>query len=202
MTLFGSVVVFETAADMASSSTTAAGSRDDGAPRPAAYFRRNEDNKRFVFEYNGRSIYQWEQTLDEVILYVPAPPAHAKVACTIDSSRVRLGLHTSTQYMIDEATYGKVDIEESTWTLEDGNVVIYLQKANKGLVWESALLGRRVNESIVAAVLDPFQLEQVKQELLLERWQAENPGMDFRDAKFNGATVPDPRTYMGGVKYD
>ena len=78
-------------------------------------------------------------------------------------------------------------------------LVIYLQKANKGVVWEGTLQG---NASIASgtAKLNPIQLQQVQQELLLERWQEENPGMDFRDAQFNGST-PDPRTYMGGVKY-
>jgi hypothetical protein len=35
---------------------------------------------------------------------------------------------------------------------------------------------------------------------MLERFQEENPGFDFRDATFNGE-VPNPRTFMGGVGY-
>jgi hypothetical protein len=34
--------------------------------------------------------------------------------------------------------------------------------------------------------------------MLLERFQEEHPGMDFRGAQVNGA-VPDPRTFMGGL---
>jgi hypothetical protein len=37
--------------------------------------------------------------------------------------------------------------------------------------------------------------------MMLERFQEENPGFDFRDATFNGQ-VPDPRTFMGGVGYN
>jgi hypothetical protein len=33
---------------------------------------------------------------------------------------------------------------------------------------------------------------------MLERFQAENPGFDFSDASFNGQTVPDASTFMGG----
>jgi len=173
--------------------------------QPSCCLRRDDETKRFIFEYNGRSIYEWEQSLDEVVIHVPAPPSIKAnlIHCKISAQHLQLGMKGSNQYIIDERTFGKIDIEESTWTLENGNVVLYLQKANKGLVWETALLGRTVGETTLVAYLDPYQLEQVKQELLLERWQAENPGMDFRNATFNnGGGVPDPRTYMGGVKYD
>ncbi|CAN0027242.1 unnamed protein product [Heterosigma akashiwo] len=36
--------------------------------------------------------------------------------------------------------------------------------------------------------------------MMLERFQEENPGFDFSGAEFNGM-VPDPREFMGGVKY-
>ena len=35
---------------------------------------------------------------------------------------------------------------------------------------------------------------------MIERFQEEHPGFDFRSAEFNGQ-VPDPRAFMGGVKY-
>ncbi len=36
--------------------------------------------------------------------------------------------------------------------------------------------------------------------MLLERFGEEHPGFDFSQAALNG-TVPDPRTFMGGVSY-
>ncbi len=42
--------------------------------------------------------------------------------------------------------------------------------------------------------------QEVRKNILLERFQQENPGFDFSDAKMNG-NVPDPRNFMGGVKY-
>jgi hypothetical protein len=36
--------------------------------------------------------------------------------------------------------------------------------------------------------------------MLLERFQEENHGFDFSDAEING-NVPDPKTFMGGLKY-
>ena len=68
-------------------------------------------------------------------------------------------------------------------------------KASRGLTWESALIGKHGTN------VDPFTKENIQKEMMLERFQEENPGFDFRDAKFNGS-VPDPRTFMGGVGYN
>eukprot|EP00977_Amphora_coffeiformis_P030122 scaffold44840_cov176-Amphora_coffeaeformis.AAC.1 len=106
-------------------------------------------------------------------------------------------------------TVGKVEVENSTWTWErnstvdgggggDGGLLtIELQKAAKGVVWDAACVGPPQFQNVR---LDAVQIEEEKQRLLLERWQEENPGMDFRDATFNGG-APDPRTFMGGVSY-
>lgn len=169
-------------------------------------------SNRFIFEYNGASIYEWEQSLSEVTLYVPAPPSSSssekattgntnKIVCRISAHHLQLGLQGASQFFLDAPTFLPVDTNESTWCLEDDDdvykkvIVIYLHKAAKGVVWEAPLTGR------FSAVLDPISLQHVQKALMLERWQEEHPGMDFRDAEFNGS-VPDPRTYMGGIQYD
>lgn len=162
-------------------------------------FRRASDAKtRFVFEScNGKAIYEFEQTLSEVIIRVDLPsdlPNARSLICDISARHLRLGRRGASELFIDESLFGTVVTDESTWQLEDGQVVIYLQKAQRGLVWESALTGRH------DVTLNPADLEEVRQELLRERWAEENPGMDFRDAQFNGA-APDPRSFMGGVSY-
>ena len=43
--------------------------------------------------------------------------------------------------------------------------------------------------------LDALATEDVKRQMLLERFQAEHPGFDFSGAEVNGQ-VPDPRTFM------
>ena len=49
---------------------------------------------RRAFVHDGREVYQWEQGLDEVLVYITPPPGvrAAQLDCTISSSRVRLGL--------------------------------------------------------------------------------------------------------------
>jgi hypothetical protein len=184
-------------------------------PHPPARMRKVEGrssttHSSFYFEFNGQVIYEWEQSLSDVTVTIPGPPGlmHASsIVCHIQPTKLQVGLKGSPAFFIDESTYDKVDVSESTWTLEDDDtdtkspsikkIVIYLQKAAKGVVWPAVLKGR-VGVDIT---LDPSQLEQVRKELMKERWQEENPGMDFSDAEFNGG-VPDPRTFMGGVKYD
>jgi hypothetical protein len=48
--------------------------------------------------------------------------------------------------------------------------------------------------------LNPLEQEEIRKKMMLERFQEENPGFDFSSAEFNGG-APDPRTFMGGVKY-
>ncbi|EEC44533.1 predicted protein, partial [Phaeodactylum tricornutum CCAP 1055/1] len=152
---------------------------------------------RFKFIYQGNAVYEWEQSLNEVVIYIPAPKfleSASQLSCDIQANHLKLGLKGSKSLFIDEKTCNTIETAESTWCLEDGSIVLYLQKANKGLVWASALTGRFDVELNVA------QLEQVRKKIMLERWQEEHPEMDFRDAEFNGS-VPDPRSFMGGVGY-
>jgi hypothetical protein len=172
---------------------------------PLARFVESPDKKnRFLYQFNGTTIYEWEQTLEECIIYIPAPPAPVQV--TIEPTLLTVGLKSDTvPPFLQEPLFDKVETNESTWTKEDGMIVIYLQKAAKGKVWKTLLLGRPVvnksgAETSTYCELNPLQHEQVQQVLLLERWQEEHRGMDFRDATFNGS-VPDPRTYMGGISY-
>lgn len=164
-----------------------------------AFVRHPQHESRFILKHQGNSIYEWEQTLNDVTIYIMTPDISegaSGLVCDILPNRLRIGLRGSGQYFLNETTGGTVDVENSTWTWESRLLTVELQKANKGIVWETVCQGA---EGIVS--LDPMQLEQERQRLLLERWQEENPGMDFRGATFNGS-APDPRTYMGGVRYD
>ena len=168
--------------------------------------------QRYKYLHNGvTAVYEWEQSLQEVILYVPAPDfllqEPKRIVCTITSNHLQLGQRNqqvseyqdTKSYFIDKDTWQTVNVKESTWCIEeDEYIVIYLQKANKGIVWEAALKGLDTEFKTPCAMLNPTQLQEVQQQLMRERFQEENPGMDFRDAKFNGS-APDPRTFMGGV---
>lgn len=178
-----------------------------GSSATLAVFQRLP-NKRFAYVFDNKRIYEWEQTLDQCIVYIVDPPA-GPININILPKRLTIGLKNGVSPFIDEQTFDLVDISESTWTKEDGMIVVYLQKARKGQVWEALLLGKTVElvhddqsttMSSTSARLDASQLEQVRKEIMLERYGEEYPGMDFSEAVFNGA-VPDPRSHMGGVKH-
>ncbi len=49
---------------------------------------------RIKFEYQGRTVYEWEQSLDDVNIYIAAPPGVRShdITCTITHCRVTLGI--------------------------------------------------------------------------------------------------------------
>ncbi|KAJ1453724.1 HSP20-like chaperone [Pelagophyceae sp. CCMP2097] len=150
---------------------------------------------RYQFKHEGRTVYEWEQSLEDVNLYIRSPAGMTKdmVECTITPNHLKLGISGNPPFL-DEATGGPVVRAESYWMLRDGEINIVFQKMRKGETWESALRGRG------GAAVDPLTRQEIQKELMLERFQEENPGFDFRGAEFNGA-VPDPRGFMGGIKY-
>lgn len=154
---------------------------------------KGSEKGRYAFRHKGELIYEWEQSLEDVTVYVNPPKGVSAemVSCEIKPNWLKLGLKGNPPFL-DEQTSGPVVQAESYWTLADGEICIFLQKMRKGETWESPLLGR--------GTVDPFTKEEIKKDLMLERFQEENPGFDFRGAEFNGA-APDPRHFLDGVKY-
>ena len=182
---------------------------------------------RYIFEYSGQKVYEWEQSLEEVTIYIDAPPNLPKdnagqyVVVNILPTGLQVGLRGSDRYFIDERTFDKVKVKESSWYIDDGVITIVLAKVFRGQTWEGVLRGHLDNNnnnnaasaikgndgngksgsSVKNRSIDPLTKQEMQRTMMLERFQEENPGFDFRDAKFNGE-VPDPRTFMGGVGYN
>jgi hypothetical protein len=157
---------------------------------------------RYVFTCNGQQVYAWDQNLDEVNVYIPAPPNRpaSSFKINIQPQILQVGIKHHDRFFIDERTFSKVDQSESSWYLDkdEGEIHVILIKAHRGLVWESVLVG---NEGVASTgTVDPLTQEKIRKDMMLERFQEENPGFDFRDADFNGA-APEPREFMGGVRY-
>ena len=92
------------------------------------------------FEYDGRTVYEWEQNLDEVLIYIRPPPGvtASQLQCKITATHLTLGLRGVPKPFIDEDFPHKVKVDESMWTLDDGELEISLQKAAKAETWDSA----------------------------------------------------------------
>jgi len=144
------------------------------------------------FQHQGRTIYEWDQTLDEINIYIKPPEGvTAKlINCVIESKHISIGIKGNPPYINDDL-FSSVKHKESFWSIEDGELHIFLVKATLGETWPGVLAG---------AVMDPFSQDQVKKNLMLERFQMENPGFDFSGAEFSGQ-APDPKTFMGGISH-
>ena len=171
---------------------------------------------RYQFKHEGRVIYEWEQSLEDVTVYVTPPPGVVPdmIDCRLTPQHLTLGIRGNPPFL-DEPTGGPIIQKESYFYMSDGELVIYMSKMRKGETWEGALATR--------GKVDPFTRQEIQRDMMLERFQVrflfcrasffwcvsgtrraraqeEHPGFDFRSAEFNGQ-VPDPRAFMGGIKY-
>ncbi|KAG2394899.1 uncharacterized protein HKW66_Vig0077260 [Vigna angularis] len=146
--------------------------------------------KRHSFIHNGEKVFEWDQTLDEVNIYINLPPnVHSKqFYCKIQSKHLELGIKGNPPYLnfVGDADFG-------VRLAEDDIMHITLQKRDKGQTWASPILGQ--------GQLDPYSTDLEQKRLMLQRFQEENPGFDFSQAQFSG-NCPDPRTFMGGIRSD
>ena len=168
-----------------------------------------ESKGRIPFYYGKQKVYEWEQTLEEIIVYIQAPDCvleknraviqkqlkpgqqMPKLDIKITPTHLTVGLKGLPPYLSEDFSQN-VKASESLWSLEDGEIIITLEKAIKGDTWMSVFKGQEK--------INPLQKEEIQKKMLLERFQEENHGFDFSGAEINGM-VPDPKTFMGGLKY-
>uniref|UniRef100_A0A0C9RHR9 TSA: Wollemia nobilis Ref_Wollemi_Transcript_20051_800 transcribed RNA sequence n=1 Tax=Wollemia nobilis TaxID=56998 RepID=A0A0C9RHR9_9CONI len=150
-------------------------------------------DKRHNFMHNGQKVFEWDQTLEEVNIYIPLPKnvPGKMFYCKIQPKHLELGIKENPPYLNHDLT-SPVKVDSSIWTLEDDIMHITLQKRDKGQTWPSPIHGQ--------GELDPYSVDQEQRRLMLQRFQEENPGFDFSQAEFSG-NCPDPKTFMGGIKY-
>ncbi|XVE79406.1 hypothetical protein DITRI_Ditri14bG0056000 [Diplodiscus trichospermus] len=146
------------------------------------------------FFFSGEKVFEWDQTLEEVNIYINLPPnVHFKqFYCKIQSKHIEVGIKGNPPYL-NHDLFSPVKTDSSFWTLEDDIMHITLQKRDKGQTWSSPILGQ--------GQLDPHSTDLEQKRLMLQRFQEENPGFDFSQAQFTGS-CPDPRTFMGGIRSD
>nr|GMD26895.1 nudC domain-containing protein 2 [Ipomoea batatas] len=148
--------------------------------------------KQHSFIHNGQKVFEWDQTLEELNIYINLPENVPKKLfyCKIESKHLEVGIKGNPPYLNhDLSNHVKTDC--SFWTLEDDIMHVTLQKRDKGQTWSSPIIGQ--------GQLDPYTTDLEQKRLMLQRFQEENPGFDFSQAQFNG-NCPDPRSFMGGIR--
>jgi len=119
---------------------------------------------RYQFKHEGRVIYEWEQSLDDVNIYV-TPPAGVvpdMIDCRLTPNHLTLGIRGNPPFL-DEPTGGPIIQKESYFYMSDGELVIYMSKMRKGETWEAALATR--------GKVDPFTRQEIQRDMMLERFQ-------------------------------
>lgn len=170
---------------------------------------------------NGGTVegkYVWTQVLSEVAVTVPLPDntRGRDLNVTISKKHLKVGLKqqpTGTKWLVDDDLTKPIVMDDSFWTVEDGNrLVINLQKANDMEWWdsvcktdpkinirkiqpESSSLGdldgdtRKTVEKMMfdqrqKAMGLPTSDEQKKHDML-EKFKQQHPEMDFSNAKIS-----------------
>ncbi|KAM3386569.1 hypothetical protein ACQJBY_009875 [Aegilops geniculata] len=112
--------------------------------------------KRHAFVHNGQKVFEWDQSLEEVNMYIELPKnvPTKLIQCVIQAGHVEHDL------------MHPVKTDSSFWTIEDGELHITLQKREKGKTWASPIKGQ--------GSLDPYAADQEQKRLMLQRFQEES----------------------------
>ena len=158
------------------------------------------------FTRGGRIIYQWDQTVDEVNVYIAAPPDIRARNLDVRVSRERLsvGIKDTLPYL-DHSFAHAVRADDSLWCLSDGELRFTLCKATRGTPWRCVFVGHDDSSDAdgVSELQSRVDHDADAKRLLLERFQMENPGFDFSNAMVQnsvGDSAPDAGTFMGGMR--
>ncbi|EQC32034.1 hypothetical protein SDRG_10233 [Saprolegnia diclina VS20] len=176
----------------------------------------DDDDASPPLEGNGGKTehYVWTQTLQEahVSIAVPNGTTSRQVFADIRAKTLKVGLKGQ-PLLVDGELHKRVKVEDSFWTLEDGNrICIYLQKENQMEWWKNVIQGdpeintKKVQpensklsdldgdtrQTVEKMMFDqrqkqmglPTSDELSKQEIL-KKFMAAHPEMDFSKAKLN-----------------
>ncbi|XP_069131529.1 nudC domain-containing protein 2-like [Argopecten irradians] len=124
---------------------------------------------------------QWWQTIEEVFIEITVPCGTSvkEIKCTIKPKHIKVEVKSKT--IIEGTLFSVIHAEDSIWTFEDKKFLrICLVKgvATAKNCWRSLLTDNYV--------VDPYTFDQMEKKLTLQRFQLENPGLDFSGATMDG----------------
>jgi hypothetical protein len=102
-----------------------------------------EEGKQIPSGNGGQTArYRWTQTLNEtsVIMGVPEGTRGKDLDVKIKATSISVKLKSSEEALMDGDLYDKIRMDESTWSLEGGVIVIILDKVKKTW-WETVIVG-------------------------------------------------------------
>ncbi|XP_019088540.1 PREDICTED: LOW QUALITY PROTEIN: protein BOBBER 2-like [Camelina sativa] len=158
--------------------------------------------------------YSWGQNLQEVTINVPVPAGTKSwsVTCEIKKNRIKIGLKGQ-ELIIDGEFFHPVKPDDCFWNIEDQKMIAVLLTKQDQMEWwkycvkgepeidtqkvepESSKLGDLDPET--RATVEKMMFDQRQKQMglptsdemekqdMLKKFMAQNPGMDFSNAKFN-----------------
>mmetsp|Transcript_12892 Transcript_12892/g.17675 ORF Transcript_12892/g.17675 Transcript_12892/m.17675 type:complete len:329 (+) Transcript_12892:28-1014(+) len=157
--------------------------------------------------------YVWTQTLSDLVVNVPMPAGikTKMLDVQITNNRLKVGVKGETP-LVNGELHKRVIVDESVWTLEDGEVVVNLQKENKMEWWKCVLVGdpeintqkvqpensklsdldADTRQTVEKMMFDQRQkamglptADELQKQEMLKKFMDSHPEMDFSKAKFS-----------------
>ena len=158
--------------------------------------------------------YEWTQTLSELTVNIHLPPGTKTkmLDVQIKNSSIKVSIKGQGSPLVQGELHKRVMVDDSLWTLEDGDLVITFTKENKMEWWKCVLVGdpeintqkvqpensklndldAETRQTVEKMMYDqrqkamglPTSEEQSKQDML-KKFMAAHPEMDFSNAKFS-----------------
>ncbi|EEB13573.1 NudC domain-containing protein, putative [Pediculus humanus corporis] len=138
------------------------------------------DEKRRVSKFKTDWGFWW-QTVSEVHIEVNIPSNTSAKDIKVKVNPKFISCTVKGNVIFEGELPRPVYADELIWTIEEGNLCILLAKADhcvKDDMWESLLANGQYKP-------DPLTLHETRKNLDLERFQIENPGLDFSGAKLS-----------------
>ncbi|XP_059482026.1 nudC domain-containing protein 2-like isoform X2 [Neocloeon triangulifer] len=122
---------------------------------------------------------RWWQTVLEVHIEVTLPPNTRGKECQVAITTTQLSVLVRGETKIKGKLFGIVRPDESVWSIEGGVMTILLARSDhaiKEVIWPSLLADG-------SFALDAVAVHETRKKLDLERFQLENPGFNFSNAR-------------------
>ena len=157
--------------------------------------------------------YVWTQTLQEVVINIPLPPNTKSKMLSVDIQNTKLKVAIKGgDALVDGTFHKRVVLDDSIWTLEDGELVITLSKDNKMEWWKCVCEGDpeintqkvqpensklsdldgETRQTVEKMMFDQRQKQmglpssdELQKQEMLDKFMKAHPEMDFSKAKFS-----------------
>lgn len=159
--------------------------------------------------------YEWSQTLSDVTVNIPLPTGVNKktLEVTMTNSKLKVNFKgLEVPVYINGEFHKRIVVDDSIWTIEDGILILTLQKDNRMEWWKCVLIGdpeidtkkvqpensklsdldSETRQTVEKMMFDQKQKalglpssDELQKQEMLKKFMAAHPEMDFSKAKFS-----------------